>query len=380
MKHPGIIKGIRGSAGIFSPGQEALARKWVHRCFYFGVGAICLIGLMECLFYFAVQKLDFLLGSPLTYLIKYILVPCGLNTAALAVSAFLIRRAKTMWTKACIVSMMYVFVAFVVYTIHIQFDSLGMVYALVIFMTVIYGEWKLTTVTAAASLVSKLISDLFIVWAPVYSAGRISDANSQLDCAVSILVLSAVYAASLVVIGFERERYEISSRLEQDRIRLYEETLTDSLTGIRNRNALRIAFDRMQRLEGNAVFVMLDVDHFKDINDTFGHTVGDQYLQKLSALLDVVPGAEAFRFGGDEFCLLFWDASGEQVEKSCRQIQESFRKSRLCRSHSLTTISFGAAFYEKGLAPSELVRRADKALYRAKENRGTICFYEKGQE
>ena len=58
------------------------------------------------------------------------------------------------------------------------------------------------------------------------------------------------------------------------------------------------------------------------------------------------------------------------------EVQESFRKSRVCRSHSQTTVSFGAARYEKGLAPSELVRRADKALYQAKVNRGTIKFYE----
>ena len=61
------------------------------------------------------------------------------------------------------------------------------------------------------------------------------------------------------------------------------------------------------------MFVMLDVDHFKHINDTYGHTVGDQYLQKLSDLLDAVPGAEAFRFGGDEFCLLFREASDDLV-------------------------------------------------------------------
>ena len=124
------------------------------------------------------------------------------------------------------------------------------------------------------------------------------------------------------------------------------------------------------------MFVMLDVDHFKHINDTYGHTVGDQYLQKLSDLLDAVPGAEAFRFGGDEFCLFVPRGLRRPGEGRCMEVQESFRKSRVCRSHSQTTVSFGAARYEKGLAPSELVRRADKALYQAKVNRGTIKFYE----
>ena len=63
---------------------------------------------------------------------------------------------------------MYVFVAFVTYTIHIQFPALAMIYSLVIFMTVIYGEWRITTITASAALVSKVLSDLFIVWAPIF--------------------------------------------------------------------------------------------------------------------------------------------------------------------------------------------------------------------
>ena len=64
------FRGIRSSAGIFSPGQEALARKWIRRCYFFGAAAVCLIGLLECVFYFVVQKLGFLMGSPPDILFK----------------------------------------------------------------------------------------------------------------------------------------------------------------------------------------------------------------------------------------------------------------------------------------------------------------------
>ena len=62
MKRIGPFRGIRSSAGIFSPGQEALARKWIRRCYFFGAAAVCLIGLLECVFYFVVQKLGFLMA------------------------------------------------------------------------------------------------------------------------------------------------------------------------------------------------------------------------------------------------------------------------------------------------------------------------------
>ena len=172
MKRIGPFRGIRGSAGIFSPGQEALARKWIRRCYFFGAAAVCLIGLLECVFYFVVQKLGFLIGGPLTYFLKYILAPCALNAAAVAACAAFLRKVRTLWGKACAVSLMYVFVAFVTYTIHIQFPALAMIYALVIFMTVIYGEWRITTITASAALVSKVLSDLFTVWE---KKGRLDD-------------------------------------------------------------------------------------------------------------------------------------------------------------------------------------------------------------
>ena len=154
MKRIGPFRGIRSSAGIFSPGQEALARKWIRRCYFFGAAAVCLIGLLECVFYFVVQKLGFLIGGPLTYFLKYILAPCALNAAAVAACAAFLRKVRTLWGKACAVSLMYVFVAFVTYTIHIQFPALAMIYALVILMTVIYGEWRITSITASVALVS----------------------------------------------------------------------------------------------------------------------------------------------------------------------------------------------------------------------------------
>lgn len=212
-------------------------------------------------------------------------------------------------------------------------------------MPVIYGDWKLTTITYAASVAAKVVSDGFLVWDTRFIQYRLLHMEDQLDFAVSLLILLAVYAVCLVIIRIEQEKQTIRSRLEMEKVRLYEETMTDSLTGIRNRNALRVALDKMMAdaSEAQYVLVMLDMDHFKEINDTYGHVVGDQYIRQLSCVLDSVPEADACRFGGDEFCLLFRGSTRFQVEQSCQRAQETFRDCKLCRTCQEVTVSFGTA-------------------------------------
>jgi diguanylate cyclase len=104
------------------------------------------------------------------------------------------------------------------------------------------------------------------------------------------------------------------------------------------------------------------------------------YLHQVGEVLSTVPNAMAFRFGGDEFCMLFSNCYGEQVEAACRSVKERFLRTEACLKYEPMSLSFGIAPYYKGLSCSELVSHADEALYRAKENRGDICFYIQKEE
>jgi diguanylate cyclase len=180
-----------------------------------------------------------------------------------------------------------------------------------------------------------------------------------------------------MVIITEREKHRIGIRGEREKTRLYRESITDPLTGIENRNGLRSAFDRMVEDMRNKPywFAMIDMDRFKSINDTYGHAVGDRYLQQMSEVLKTISAARPFRFGGDEFCLLIYDHDKTEVEQICRAVQEHFLETEVCKTIQPVTISFGVAAYRRGVPPADLVRYADSALYQAKQNRGSICFY-----
>ncbi|WP_437881916.1 diguanylate cyclase [Pseudomonas sp. LRF_L74] len=179
----------------------------------------------------------------------------------------------------------------------------------------------------------------------------------------------------------------------------YQMAYRDELTGLPGRRALN---DRLDRLGRNYVIAMADVDHFKQFNDTHGHDIGDQVLRLVaSQLRRIGGGGKAYRYGGEEFTLVF---PGKTLEE-CRQHLESIRQAiesyrlqlrdkqsrpnsdrqgqRLRRAAEATsvsvTISIGMAEREAHQrSADEVIRAADKALYAAKRA-GRNCVMAHGQ-
>ena len=150
----------------------------------------------------------------------------------------------------------------------------------------------------------------------------------------------------------------------------------DSLTGLPNRklfsDRLGIALAQAQRNQKGVAVTMLDLDHFKDVNDTLGHDVGDLLLkaaaERLSAALR--KGDTVARFGGDEFVLILPELKGiEDVIQVAQKIVESFRKPFLIDTHQIVvTTSIGIAVYpHDGTDGDSLLKNADIAMYQVKQ-------------
>ena len=121
---------------------------------------------------------------------------------------------------------------------------------------------------------------------------------------------------------------------------------------------------------------MMDLDDFKRLNDTYGHSQGDRYLQALGQVLLDLTGRNmtAFRFGGDEFCAVFSDCGPEQVEQLCRDIQRRYAASAIDCGGQRVSLSIGVAEYQRQESTEWLLDRADAVLYRAKQNKGSILL------
>jgi diguanylate cyclase (GGDEF)-like protein/PAS domain S-box-containing protein len=152
--------------------------------------------------------------------------------------------------------------------------------------------------------------------------------------------------------------------------------LHDPLTGVANRHLfldrLRHALARSRRLDTLVAVVFCDLDHFKQINDEYGHQLGDRTLQSVAELLDdsTRDSDTVARFGGDEFVLLLEDLAGPHEAISVTErVRRKLRDRAGFDKHAVdVTASFGIALAgDDAERPETLLGRADQAMYRAKE-------------
>jgi diguanylate cyclase (GGDEF)-like protein len=167
-----------------------------------------------------------------------------------------------------------------------------------------------------------------------------------------------------------RARLRLADRVTSMKQQLIQHATTDSLTGLLNRRAF---FDSTTEVCQAATSgkplsaVMFDIDHFKRINDTYGHEIGDQVLAAVGAEAKSANGI-AGRLGGEEFCII---ASGEIADalECAGEMQRSIRALRFDYAGQSfgITCSFGIAEWETGDAIDRMLRRADTAMYEAKK-------------
>jgi diguanylate cyclase (GGDEF)-like protein len=167
--------------------------------------------------------------------------------------------------------------------------------------------------------------------------------------------------------------YAFAHRNENQRERLEHLATVDPLTGVQNRRSmdeeLAVATSMAARNQISQGLVLLDIDHFKKVNDVYGHSVGDEVLKELVGLVqqNIRRSDQVFRFGGEEFVLLMSGVDEVGLRAVMHNLQEIIRRF-LKHPGGKVTASFGVAVLSVGESPEEWFSRADAALYQAKNS------------
>lgn len=224
---------------------------------------------------------------------------------------------------------------------------------------VLNGKWFMRTSAQTSALFVAMITGI----AMLYFEGDAA-INAVFACAAMVMLLIAVIQES------------------------WSMAYIDQLTGLPGRRALE---EEMLKLGGNYSIAMMDIDHFKKFNDSYGHDAGDQVLQMVAARIkQSASGGKAFRYGGEEFTLVFpgkktsdtldvLEAVRESVSGSKFQLRKKDRRSDSKKKDGgknvQVTISIGVANRSDEIAtPHEVIKQADTVLYKAKkQGRNRVC-------
>ncbi|MFB5662433.1 diguanylate cyclase [Alteribacillus sp. HJP-4] len=201
----------------------------------------------------------------------------------------------------------------------------------------------------------------------------------------SILVMTLKQHKKNTTIGYLIIISDITSQKEIEH-RLWVRANTDGLTGLANRQFLiEMASEKTQlsRSGSGLSFILLDIDNFKRINDTYGHQTGDEVLVEFSRIISnyLTEKSVAARFGGEEFAILQWDLDKEKCIKNAELICEHIQSTTIFveKKHSIKiTASFGVSYSDHPSVPfQELYKQADQRLYDSKRNGKNQVTYQK---
>lgn len=156
--------------------------------------------------------------------------------------------------------------------------------------------------------------------------------------------------------------------------------MRDNLTGAYNRNYMNENLNKIMSRNDNLVVAIMDIDHFKMVNDTYGHSFGDYVLINISKFIkgNLSQNDEIYRWGGEEFILTFLNKDIKQVESELNHIRSLISELELNDGVTSTriTVSFGVTTYLDGDSIDKVIKKADKGLYTSKETgRNKVTVY-----
>jgi two-component system cell cycle response regulator len=163
------------------------------------------------------------------------------------------------------------------------------------------------------------------------------------------------------------------SEIFDEKMSLEDKANKDFLTGLYNRYKFDDDFERevkiTKRYNLGLSIVMFDIDNFKDVNDTYGHVIGDKVLKNIAHIVTegIRESDSAYRWGGEEFIILLPNSSDENAYELTERIRKTIEIFDFDKDLDRVTCSFGISAFRDGLSMKEIVSEADSALYQAKK-------------
>ena len=297
-----------------------------------------------------------------------------LTTALLTLYALFSLKSSKEIAKSALISTTSLLIFFISFIYINQNDSFGLIW--VIFFPI----FALTINSTQKGLVFSLLFIFISSLMAFYGIGEWQygywDFKSFLRLTIALSIITLIMYMHEIAMEKVQEH-------EKDTLDFLEDlSLNDELTGIANRrrinSLLEIDYDKAKRYNTPFSIILFDIDHFKKVNDTYGHLAGDEVLKTLAKQINqsIRKTEMVGRWGGEEFILILSETRIDSAYIVAEKIRKTISKTQFKSIKGDLTCSFGIAEYQEGITIDELVDNADKALYQAKAHgRNTVVVY-----
>lgn len=222
-------------------------------------------------------------------------------------------------------------------------------------------------------------------FAQEYSFSEIIDqgASDFLTKPVKLEMLKVRADKAVFLARKQKELYEALEKLKESERRYKELSITDGLTNLYNHNhfmnQLKKEIERAKRFEHPLSLMLMDVDNFKQYNDTYGHPEGDKALKRIGETIqhNIRSTDSGYRYGGEEFAVILPETDDKDAFMAAERLRKAFESEKFTPNGKIVnmTISIGIARYKPQEDLSGLIKRADKGLYAAKtRGKNRICI------
>lgn len=195
----------------------------------------------------------------------------------------------------------------------------------------------------------------------------------------SILIIIFLTLIVIITLRDNKRKKQLMLKLDKSKQYLLYLNLHDSLTGIGNRNKLREDYKDLISKEISCSIMMIDIDNFKNINDSYGHIIGDKILSEFSKRLEKISSEilTPYRLSGDEFTILFQSTDKKHIEKQVKRLLKAISiPFKINNEFYSLSVSIGIAICTKEDTIETAIEKADKAMYYIKKNgKNSYTFY-----
>ena len=354
----------------FEDYKKELFKRWHSRiqrvCWAMAISTLVL----EVAVFVLYLKTDQFDISPAAYFLAWVLLPSLINFSFATIATYaVVSRNMSIKRKNYMVCFCFLVTLAVAAIFHNHFTMVLVFPCFAVLMSAVFSDKRLTLIITLGSFIA-LIPALYIWVGQNLSLNIVS---LIISCVISVLVLAGFYFVARMMIRYNQEQVEFIYDAFTRQQELIEELNIEPMTKLYNKTALndclKLYIQKFLNKEFVPHLVLLDIDHFKTVNDVYGHNAGDTVLLRLSELIRSKMGGSrrAFRFGGDEMVLLFGNETLEQIKEIVEELRLAFKNTQYdFNPKDPITLSVGIAAYYKGLTEKSWFELVDSTMYKSK--------------